>query len=717
MGQIQRRRWARALGAIALSLGTAGTTGCTGDPAPSFVWQGMQRDLPGAMLSVWGRSATDVWSVGADARDGSGPMAIHYDGTRWTRLDTGLRAGALWWVYGTTPDTVWMVGEGGVVLRHNPQSGHTEKLATPGTATLFGVWGASNQDVWAVGGDTAMNTGVLWHFDGTSWSNVSLPGDLGSRVILYKVWGDSARNVWACGSNGTTLHFDGTTWAEVAIPESARGPLFTVAGHGSDLYAVGGNASGIILENHGNGWTQATVDDAPRLSGVFAPATGSPLAVGNSGALWQRRDGRWQQVARPPRTDLDFHSVWVDPSGAVWAVGGDIQSSALTKGVVYRFGERVTTSAVQTPASLTECPNEIGTICTLIGTGEAGWNGDGHDARQTLLYWPMDVTFSPSGQLYFLDWNNHMVRRVRADGTIETVVGTPEPGDGPPDFSDLMEPGAPGTTVSLNHPTDLHFMPNGRLLIVAWHNHKLREWDPATGLTTVTVGRGSGYVDGPLAMARLKQESKAVLSPARDFLYVLDQGNGRVRRIDLAAQTISTIAGIGGRGFAGDGGPALMAQFNWQGGENPEPEGGLTIDPTGRYLFISDTGNQRIRRIDLTAGTISTIAGTGEYGFGGDGGLATMARLNAPEDLELGPDGRLWVADTNNHRIRAIDLTTGLITTEVGTGTRGFAGDRGPANMAELYRPYGIAFDATGNLYVSDSLNNRVRRVQREARR
>lgn len=702
--------------AFALSL-AVGAVGCTEDPPPSFVWQGMQRDLPGAMLSIWGTSTSDVWSVGADAGDGSGPMAIHYNGSQWSRIDTGLRAGALWWVYGTAADTVWMVGEGGTVLRHDPRTNHTDRMTTPGSATLFGVWGASSDDVWAVGGDTTMNTGALWHYDGRAWTSVEAPNGVTSRVILYKVWGSGARDVWACGGNGTTLHFDGTTWSEVSVPNDARGPLFTVHGNGSDRYAVGGNASGIILENHGQGWVQAPIDGAPRLSGVFAPATGSPLAVGNSGALWQRRSGAWHQVARPPRTLLDFHAVWVDPSGAVWAAGGDIQSSALGHGVIYRFGERVPTSAVQTPESLTRCPDEVGTICTVAGTGEAGWNGDGHPARESLLYWPMDVTFSPEGQMYFLDWNNHMVRRVRADGTLETVVGTPEPGDGPPDLSDLMEPGAPGTSVALNHPTDLHFMPSGRLLVVAWHNHKLREWDPATGLTTVLLGRGPGFVDGPFAEARIKQESKIAFSPSRDAMYLIDQGNGRIRRIDLTTRTVTNLAGVGGRGFMGDGGPALMAQFNWQGGENPEPEGGIAADPGGRYLYVSDTGNHRIRRIDLTQGDITTIAGTGEYGFSGDDGPALMARLNSPQDIEVGPDGRLWIADTNNHRIRAMDLTTGVITTVVGTGQRGFAGDRGPAREAQLYRPYGVAFDAAGNLFVSDSLNNRVRRVQREASR
>lgn len=693
----------------------AAAVGCGDEIPPTFQWQAVQADLPGAMLSIWGTTERDVYAVGADANDGTGPQALRFDGTRWTRIDTGLGRGSLWWVQGVTPTQVYMVGTDGLVLRHNPATGATERMTTPSTApTLFGVWGASANDVWAVGGDINGNSGVLWHYDGTAWSAQAAPGGMNDTTRWYKVNGTAANDVTVCGTNGAVIHWNGTAWEQQAVPESGRGPIFTVFQRGTQRYAVGGNISGIILEAEGTGaWRTATLDAPPAFRGVFVPPDGSPLAVGNSGSLYQRRSGSWRQVARAPRTQLDFHAVWVDPTGAVWAVGGDLQTSSLTRGVIYRFGEAIPRSMIVTPESITRCDQTSGNICTYAGMGIAGYNGDGRALRESMMYWPMDMEFAPDGRPIILDWNNHRIRRVTATNTLETIMGVAEPGDGPPMAADLMEPGAAGTTVALNHPTDLMFQPDGRLLVVAWHNHKIRRWDPATGMTFVPLGRGPGWIDGPFAMARIKQPSKGVLDATGNVMYLLDQGNVRVRRIDLMTQMVTTIAGTGMRAFAGDNGPAAMAAFNLQTGENPEPEGGIALDREGRNLYVSDTGNHRIRRIELASGMITTVVGTGTFGYSGDNGPATMAQLSSPQDIEFGPDGRLYIADTNNHRIRAVDLTSGMITTVAGNGQRGYDGDRGPATQARLYRPHGIAFDAQGNLFICDTLNDRVRRVWR----
>jgi DNA-binding beta-propeller fold protein YncE len=268
--------------------------------------------------------------------------------------------------------------------------------------------------------------------------------------------------------------------------------------------------------------------------------------------------------------------------------------------------------------------------------------------------------------------------------------------------------------VSLNHPTDLLFDTDNSLLIMAWHNHKIRRWDPATGLSTVIAGRGPGFVDGPMAMARLRQPSKFTRDAAGNF-YIFDQANLRVRMVTPDFSTMSTIAGVGTRGFSGDGGDPLMAQFSVQGGENPEPGGDVAI--AGSRLFIADSENNRIRMIDLSATpqTIVTVVGTGTVGTAGDGGPGASAQLTSPRDLEIGPDGALYVADTGNHAIRRIDISSPMftITTVAGTlGEPGVAGERGPATSARLARPFGLAFDAAGNLFIADTLNNRIRRVE-----
>jgi sugar lactone lactonase YvrE len=170
------------------------------------------------------------------------------------------------------------------------------------------------------------------------------------------------------------------------------------------------------------------------------------------------------------------------------------------------------------------------------------------------------------------------------------------------------------------------------------------------------------------------------------------------------------VAGTGAVGFAGDGSAPLSAVFHFPNGANPAPGGGIALDDRGR-LYVSDSINHRIRRIDLEANLIETIAGDGNAGYDGDGDPATQASLNFPFDLDFGPDGRLYVADSHNHRIRAIDLDTGIITTVAGNGTKGFGGDGGPATEAALSLPSGVAFDAQGHLYIADTENSRIRRV------
>jgi len=315
------------------------------------------------------------------------------------------------------------------------------------------------------------------------------------------------------------------------------------------------------------------------------------------------------------------------------------------------------------------------------------------------------------------------VREILPDDTIVTIMGTDFVGDGPPDQSDLTPEGADPLAVNLNHPTDIMELPNGDLLLVAWHNHKLREIDAETGRVHVTMGAGATFAGdgGPAIDARMNQPSHGAFD-ADGNLFLVDQRNQRIRVLynyieDRDQAIAATVAGTGEVGFNGDG-EALQTQFSFPTGGNPEPTGGIAVDGDGAVYF-ADTNNNRIRRIDFTSpdflsGTVTTIAGSGdEPGFSGDGGPAVDAQLSFPEDLEIGPDGNLYFADTDNDRVRMIDLTTGIITTIAGTGERGYAGDGGPAVDAELNRPFGVAFDAEGDLYISDSFNGRIRKVER----
>ena len=357
------------------------------------------------------------------------------------------------------------------------------------------------------------------------------------------------------------------------------------------------------------------------------------------------------------------------------------------------------------------CGGEGSVSCVWAGTGALGFNGDGLTLLESRLYWPIDISFTPDGSAWVLDWNNHLVRQA-LDGRFHTAIGD-FLGDGPPDQSDLTSPGAPGDTVRLNHPTDIVFGPDGLIYLAAWHNHKIRTLDADTGLVRVLGGRGAGFSGdgGPVADALFNQPN-AIAFASDGALYVQDQRNQRIRRIDPGPDhIITTVAGNGTPGYAGDGGSPAQAQFSFETGPNPNPSGGLAIGPDGA-LYVADALNYRIRRIDLALDNIETIAGTGTQGFAGDGGPALQAQLGPVNDLEFGPDGRLYLADTENNCIRAVNLETGLI--EMVWDGSGEGGSlKGDARL--LNRPFGIAFDAAGRLYIADTYNGRIILVSLEA--
>ncbi|HKY39939.1 MAG TPA: hypothetical protein VJN18_28590 [Polyangiaceae bacterium] len=360
------------------------------------------------------------------------------------------------------------------------------------------------------------------------------------------------------------------------------------------------------------------------------------------------------------------------------------------------------------------CEERSGHACVWLGTGKEGFNGDGHHRLDTDIYWSMDLLFASDKTPWFIDWNNHLIRKVEPDQTVTTAIGWTDPifpGDGPGDASEKSESGADGTLVKLNHPTELAEAPDQSILIMAWHNHKLRRCDPATGKVTIVAGSAPGFAgdDAQIETALFKQP-KALTRDEEGNLFIGDQQNFRVRRVALDG-LVTTVAGSGIKGSEGDGGPALEAQLNWEIGSNPEPSGGIAV-ANGR-LFIADTLSHKVRVVDLESGLIETFAGTGERGYSGDGESALDATFDSPRELEIGPEGDLYVADTDNHVIRAIDIDDGTVRTVVGTGEPGRASQGKLATETTLKRPFGLEFDPDGNLYVMDTINSRILKVTR----
>ncbi len=359
------------------------------------------------------------------------------------------------------------------------------------------------------------------------------------------------------------------------------------------------------------------------------------------------------------------------------------------------------------------CAPGSGIICTVAGTGVAGDGVDGLPPLKTRLYSPRGAVVSPAGDLFVVDWNNHRIRAVQPNGTMRIVAGVGELG------LDSDDP----ETKRLNHPTGITFDADGRLVIAAWHNSTIKRVDVGTGELIDTCGtgrRGFAGDGGPALTAVLDLPVDVAFDPAGDLI-IADQANQRLRKVATATGIITTIAGKGpcptGGGtpvpgapcFGGDGGPALEARFNFPRSQAALPAGRIAIDGAGA-IYIADTGNQRVRKID-PAGIVTTFAGSGVRGRAGDGGPATAAELARPTDVAVGPDGRIFIADTDNSCIRVVDLD-GVISTAAGLcGQPGFAGDGGTATNAKLDRPDGVSVSPDGNLYVSDTYNHRIRVV------
>lgn len=329
-----------------------------------------------------------------------------------------------------------------------------------------------------------------------------------------------------------------------------------------------------------------------------------------------------------------------------------------------------------------------GTIRTVAGNGVTSFSGDGGPATSASLRTPTGVAVDAAGNLYIADRDNRRVRKVSAAGIITTVAGNGVEGD--------SGDGGPAVSASLVGPTGVSVDESDNLYI-ATGGGRIRKVNTAGIITTVTGGGNSNPDQGGLAVNAALDQPWSVV-PRAGQLYIAETRAGKIRAVDPSG-VLRTIAGTGLVNFSGDGGFGNLASLN-------QP-GGLAVDAAGN-LYIADRLNNRVRKL-TPAGIISTVAGNGNGGFSGDGGPATAASLY-PSGVAVDASRNLFIADRVNSRIRKVDAL-GRITTVAGTGSRGYTGDGGPATAAALYLPEDVALDRFGNLYIADSNNYRVRKV------
>lgn len=389
-----------------------------------------------------------------------------------------------------------------------------------------------------------------------------------------------------------------------------------------------------------------------------------------------------------------------------------------------------------------------GIIATLAGNGEPGYTGDGGPAAAASLNEPKGICVDRDGNVYIADSENHVIRRVdRTTGIITTVAGVgpgrptdqmmpPEPLAMPPEEDDPFADtsgdstkaytqvtdlsgtvryvtggrltveqdsgdGGPARRARLNFPSAVAVDRHGNVYIADTMNHRVRKVDAKTGIITHLAGTGQARYSGdggPAGQAAINEPTG--LAVTEEALYIADQSNNRVRRVDFATGIITTAAGDGSAAYSGDQVPAVQASL-----AGPS---GVAVGDDG-LLHVADTFNNRIRSIDPATGQIATVAGDGgTYRYQGPEEPASPS-VSRPAGIAVGHDGRVYMTDSDSHLIRVWNAHTKTITRLSGTGVAQFGGDGGDALAASLSYPFGVAVDAAGTVYVADTFNHRIR--------
>lgn len=341
------------------------------------------------------------------------------------------------------------------------------------------------------------------------------------------------------------------------------------------------------------------------------------------------------------------------------------------------------------------CVAAKGEVCTIAGTGELGFNQDELPATKSDFYLPSAARRGPDGMVYVMDFNNQRLRRIDEAGKMETVIG-----DG---FHALANTGVPALESPLENPIDFDFFPDGRVVFVSYHDPRVLVLEADGTLQSIAgageVGTTGNEGDNGDALSALFIQLDGIVIGRDNTVYVSDSKAHRVR--EIRDGIVRSIAGTGVRAYTGDGGPAVDAALNWP--------TALAQDKNGD-LLIADARNHVVRKVDAD-GIITTVAGTGERGYSGDGHAAKDAQLNQPTGLAVGADGSLYISDRGNFVVRKVS-TDGRIETLAGTGVKGASGDGGPAVDAEFSQIARVYLDEedTG-LFIADQANSLVRRV------
>jgi streptogramin lyase len=335
-------------------------------------------------------------------------------------------------------------------------------------------------------------------------------------------------------------------------------------------------------------------------------------------------------------------------------------------------------------------------IRTVAGTGVKGSAGDGGPATAAQIDNPFGVIRGPDGNLWFCEYTGQRVRKITPDGNIHIVAGSGAKG--------YSGDGGPALQATFNLPHEIRFDKKGDLFIVDMQNHAVRRVDMKTGVITTFAGNGKpGYAGdgGPAKDAQVAQPHSIQFDSAGD-LYICDIGNNVIRKVVMQTGIISTFAGTGKAGPTPDGAPIAGTPLN-----GPRS---IDFDADDNLWLVTRAGNQ-VFKFDLKAGKIHHIAGNGKKGFTGHGGPAKDATLSGPKGIAVAPDGNVWLADTESHSVRMIDVKKGTLELIAGTGEKG-DGPEGDPLKCKMARLHGIFVDKDGSVFIGDSEAHRVRVIR-----
>ena len=610
--------------------------------------------------------------------------------------------------------------DGGKTIGTASLSGGTAVLNTTslaaGTHSLSAVYGgganfvASNSDVLSPATTISTVAGGYLGDNGSATASVlnspenvacDAAGDLfiadtdNNRIREVNVTTGAITTVAGNGISGHTGDNGPATAAELDLPfgvaVDSSGHLFIVD-QGDNRVREVNLSSGVITTIAGNGTEGYSGDGGQASAAVLANPAG--IAVDSSGHVFIAD----MFNARVREINLSTGVITTVAGNGNWGYGGD-NGQATAAELYVPQGVAVDGSG---HLFIADTDNEriravnlsTGVITTVAGSGSEGYGGDNGQATAASLNEPYGVSVDTSGHLFITDTINARIREVNlSTGVITTVAG-----DG---FSGSYGDGGQATVAQIGFPESAAVDANGHLFIADARNNRVRQVNLSTGVISTFAGSAYSGNNGPATAAALS-EPEAIAVDAAGDIFIADSANYRVREVNAATGVITTVAGDGTQGYSGDNGQATAAELNFS--------MALAVDNSG-HLFIADSDNQRIREVNLSTGVITTVAGNGMAGYNGDGSQATAAEIYDPNGLTVDNNGDLFIGDTGNARIREVNLSTGVITTIAGTGTWGYSGNGGPATAAELNAPQGLALNSSGDLFFADSNNNIVREI------